>query len=285
MTAAAFSARQQAIARFRANRSAVIGLVLLVLIAVSSILVPLLWPHGLEEAALDMASRPPSFADFHWFGTDANGRDLFVRVFYGARISLAIGLIATVIALAIGIAWGATAGWFGGLTDLLMMRVVDVLYAVPLLFLIIVLVTVLGNNIFLIFAAIGAVEWLTMARIVRGQTIAIRNRDYMDSARAIDLPTPRILSRYVVPNAIGPVIVYSTLLIPVNIIVESSLSFLGLGVQEPLTSWGLLINQGSTQLDSAPWILVFPATLLAITMLSFNAVGDGLRDALDPQGR
>ena len=285
MTAAAFSARQQAIARFRANRSAVIGLCLLALIALASIFVPILWPHGLEDAALDMASRPPSFADFHWFGTDANGRDLFVRVFYGARISLAIGLIATVIALAIGIVWGATAGWFGGLTDLLMMRVVDVLYAVPLLFLIIVLVTVLGNNIFLIFAAIGAVEWLTMARIVRGQTIAIRNRDYMDSARAIDLPTPRILSRYVVPNAIGPVIVYSTLLIPVNIIVESSLSFLGLGVQEPLTSWGLLINQGSTQLDSAPWILVSPATLLAITLLSFNAVGDGLRDALDPQGR
>jgi oligopeptide transport system permease protein len=285
MTAQDFTARRQAIARFRANRSAVIGLCLLLLIALASIFVPILWPHGLEQASLDMVSRPPSFADFHWFGTDANGRDLFVRVFYGARISLAIGLIATVIALAIGIVWGATAGWFGGLTDLLMMRVVDILYAVPLLFLIIVLVTVLGNNIFLIFAAIGAVEWLTMARIVRGQTIAIRSRDYMDSARAIDLPTPSILRRYVVPNAIGPVIVYSTLLIPVNIIVESSLSFLGLGVQEPLTSWGLLINQGSTQLDSAPWILVFPATLLAITMLSFNAIGDGLRDALDPQGR
>ena len=285
MSAPAHNARRQALARFTANRAAVIGLALLLLIGVLAIVVPILWPHGLEDAALEMASRPPSFADFHWFGTDANGRDLFVRVFYGARISLAIGLIATVIALVIGIAWGATAGWFGGVTDLLMMRVVDILYAVPLLFLIIVLVTVLGNNIFLIFAAIGAVEWLTMARIVRGQTIAIRNRDYMDSARAIDLPTPRILSRYVVPNAIGPVIVYSTLLIPVNIIVESSLSFLGLGVQEPLTSWGLLINQGSTQLDSAPWILIFPATLLAITMLSFNAVGDGLRDALDPQGR
>ncbi|MFT4026355.1 MAG: ABC transporter permease [Novosphingobium sp.] len=282
---APFTARRQALARFAANRSAVVGLGLLALIALLAILIPILWPHGLEEAGLEHASQPPSLADFHWFGTDANGRDLFVRVFYGARISLAIGLIATAIALAIGVVWGAVAGWFGGLTDLLMMRFVDVLYAVPLLFLVIVLVTVLGNNVFLIFAAIGAVEWLTMARIVRGQTIAIRNREYIDSARAVDLPTPRILSRYVIPNVIGPVIVYSTLLIPVNIIVESSLSFLGLGVQEPLTSWGLLINQGAPQLDSAPWILAAPATLLAITMLAFNAVGDGLRDALDPQGR
>ncbi len=280
-----FTARRQALARFAANRSAVVGLGLLALIALLAILIPILWPHGLEEAGLEHASQPPSLTDFHWFGTDANGRDLFVRVFYGARISLAIGLIATAIALAIGVVWGAVAGWFGGLTDLLMMRFVDVLYAVPLLFLVIVLVTVLGNNVFLIFAAIGAVEWLTMARIVRGQTIAIRNREYIDSARAVDLPTPRILSRYVIPNVIGPVIVYSTLLIPVNIIVESSLSFLGLGVQEPLTSWGLLINQGAPQLDSAPWILAAPATLLAITMLAFNAVGDGLRDALDPQGR
>lgn len=283
--AAPFTARRQALARFAANRSAVVGLALLALIALLAILIPILWPHGLGEAGLEHASQPPSFADFHWFGTDANGRDLFVRVFYGARISLAIGLIATAIALAIGVVWGAVAGWFGGLTDLLMMRFVDVLYAVPLLFLVIVLVTVLGNNVFLIFAAIGAVEWLTMARIVRGQTIAIRNREYIDSARAVDLSTPRILSRYVIPNVIGPVIVYSTLLIPVNIIVESSLSFLGLGVQEPLTSWGLLINQGAPQLDSAPWILAAPATLLAITMLAFNAVGDGLRDALDPQGR
>lgn len=275
----------QARRRFLANRAAVGGLVMLVTIALLSVVVPMVWPHAIDEGSLMAIGQPPSLADFHWFGTDANGRDLFVRVFYGARISLAIGLIATIIALTIGVIYGATAGYVGGTTDLVMMRIVDVLYALPLLFLIIVLVTILGNNIFLIFAAIGAVEWLTMARIVRGQTISIKNREYIEAARAIELPTSRILRRYIIPNAIGPVIVYATLLIPINIVVESSLSFLGLGVQEPLTSWGLLINQGASQLDSAPWVLGFPATMLAITMLSFNFVGDGLRDALDPRQR
>jgi len=275
----------QARRRFLANRAAVVGLILLTIITLLAIFIPLVWPHSLDEGSLANLGQAPSFADFHWFGTDANGRDLFVRVFYGARISLAIGLIATLIALTIGVIYGATAGYAGGTTDLIMMRIVDVLYALPLLFLIIVLVTILGNNIFLIFAAIGAVEWLTVARIVRGQTISIKNREYIEAARAIDLPTSRIIRRYIIPNAIGPVIVYATLLIPINIIVESSLSFLGLGVQEPLTSWGLLINQGASQLDSAPWVLAFPATLLAVTMLSFNYVGDGLRDALDPRQR
>ncbi len=275
----------RALARFLANRQAVAGLLCLLVIAVLSILVPVVWPHGIEEASLDRIAQPPSFADFHWFGTDANGRDLFVRTFYGGRISLAVGLVATVIALVIGVLWGATAGYLGGAVDLVMMRIVDVLYALPLLFLIIVLVTVFGNNIILIFAAIGAVEWLTMARIVRGQTIALRNREFLESARAIDLPNQRILARYIIPNAVGPVIVYATLLVPINIIIESALSFLGLGVQEPLTSWGLLINQGAAQIDSAPWLLGFPAILLVLTMLSFNFVGDGLRDALDPGAR
>ncbi len=274
-----------AAARFAANRQAMAGVVCLLLIALLAIIVPLVWPHGIEEASLDRIAQPPSLADFHWFGTDANGRDLFVRAFYGGRISLAVGLVATVIALVIGVAWGATAGYLGGTVDLVMMRVVDVLYALPLLFLIIVLVTVFGNNIILIFAAIGAVEWLTMARIVRGQAIALRNREFIESARAIDLPPGRILARYIIPNAIGPVIVYATLLIPINIIIESALSFLGLGVQEPLTSWGLLISQGAAQIDSAPWLLGFPAILLVLTMLSFNFIGDGLRDALDPGAR
>jgi oligopeptide transport system permease protein len=283
--AVSMSVWAQARRRFLANRAAVGGLITLLTIALLAVFVPIFWPHPLDQGSLASIGQPPSLADFHWFGTDANGRDLFVRVFYGARISLAIGLIATTIALTIGVIYGAIAGYAGGTTDLVMMRVVDILYALPLLFLIIVLVTILGNNIFLIFAAIGAVEWLTMARIVRGQTISIKNREYIEAARAIDLPTGLVLRRYIIPNAIGPVIVYATLLIPINIIVESSLSFLGLGVQEPLTSWGLLINQGASQLDSAPWALGFPATLLAITMLSFNYVGDGLRDALDPRQR
>ncbi len=163
-----------------------------------------------------------------------------------------------------------------------MMRLVDVLYALPLLFFIIILVTVFGRNIFLVFAAIGAVEWLTMARIVRGQTLNVTTREYFDGAVAIGLPTTTIIRRYVVPNVIGPVIVYVTLLIPTNIVVESYLSFLGLGVQEPLTSWGLLISQGAGLLDSAPWLLAVPATFLAVTMFCFNFIGDGLRDALDP---
>ncbi|MFZ4109219.1 MAG: ABC transporter permease [Polymorphobacter sp.] len=283
--AVSMSVWAQARRRFLANRAAVGGLLSLSIITLLAIIVPQVWPHSLDSGSLSAIGKPPSLSDFHWFGTDANGRDLFVRVFFGARISLAIGLIATVIALTIGVIYGATAGFVGGTTDLVMMRIVDILYALPLLFVIIVLVTILGNNIFLIFAAIGAVEWLTMARIVRGQAISIKNREYIEAARAIDLPTARIIRRYVIPNAIGPVIVYATLLIPINIIVESSLSFLGLGVQEPLTSWGLLINQGASQLDSAPWTLGFPALLLAITMLSFNYVGDGLRDALDPRQR
>lgn len=271
--------------RFRANRAAMGGVVVLALITLGAIFVPMFWPHDIGQVSLGALAQPPSLHDFHWFGTDANGRDLFVRVFFGARVSLAIGLIATLVALVIGVAYGATAGYAGGIVDTLMMRVVDVMYALPLLFLIIVLVTIFGTNIFLIFVGIGCVEWLTMARIVRGQTLSIKQREFMESARAIGLPHAKVLRRYVIPNAIGPVIVYSTILIPINIIIESSLSFLGLGVQEPLTSWGLLVSQGAAQIDAAPWMLIFPGVFLAVTMFCFNFIGDGLRDALDPKGR
>ncbi|MBT9470545.1 MAG: ABC transporter permease subunit [Pseudomonadota bacterium] len=271
--------------RFRANRAAIGGVVMLGLITVAAIFIPMFWPHEVGAVSFGALAQPPSFADFHWFGTDANGRDLFVRVFFGARVSLAIGLVATLVSLLIGVIYGATAGYAGGLVDTVMMRVVDVMYALPLLFLIIVLVTIFGSNIFLIFAAIGCVEWLTMARIVRGQTLSIKQREYMESARAIGLSHGKILRRYVIPNAVGPVIVYSTILIPINIIIESALSFLGLGVQEPLTSWGLLVSQGAAQIDAAPWMLIFPGLLLAVTMFCFNFIGDGLRDALDPKGR
>jgi oligopeptide transport system permease protein len=276
---------RQAARRFRRNRAAMASIVMLVLIALSSILVPMFWPHGIEDASWESIMAPPSMADWHWFGTDANGRDLLVRTFYGGRISLTIGLLTTVVALVIGVTYGAVAGFVGGRTDGFMMRFVDVLYSLPLIFFIIILVTVFGRNIFLVFVAIGAVEWLTMSRIVRGQTLTIKAKEYVESAVAIGLSQGAILRRYIIPNVLGPVIVYVTLLIPTNIIVESYLSFLGLGVQEPLTSWGLLISQGAGQLDSAPWLIFFPATFLAVTMFCFNFIGDGLRDALDPRDR
>ncbi len=276
---------RQAARRFRRNRAAMGSVVVLTLIGVTSILVPMFWPHGIEDASWEHIMTAPSVKAWHWFGTDANGRDLLVRVFYGGRISLSIGLLTTLVALLIGVGYGATAGFVGGRLDSVMMRFVDVMYSLPLLFFIIILVTVFGRNIFLVFIAIGAVEWLTMSRIVRGQTLTIKTREYVEAAEAVGMSRLMILRRYIIPNVLGPVVVYVTLLIPTNILVESYLSFLGLGVQEPLTSWGLLISQGAGQLDSAPWLLFFPATFLTVTMFCFNFIGDGLRDALDPRVR
>jgi oligopeptide transport system permease protein len=276
---------QDAARRFRRNRAAMLGVIMLGLIAFMAIIGPMMSPHTLEDLAWDAISIPPTFENSHWFGTDDTGRDLWVSVWVGARVSLAIGLMTTLVALAIGVAYGATAGYVGGRADNAMMRFVDVLYALPLLFFIIILVTVFGRNIFLVFFAIGCVEWLTMARIVRGQTLAVKRKEYVEAALASGVGTPTILRRHVVPNVIGPVIVYVTLLVPTNILVESYLSFLGLGVQEPLTSWGVLISRGAGALETAPWLLLIPATLLAITMFCFNFIGDGLRDALDPKER
>ena len=221
----------------------------------------------------------------HWLGTDDTGRDMWVLTWMGARVSLTIGIMTTIIALLIGVAYGATAGYVGGRTDNFMMRFVDVLYALPLLFFIIILVTVFGRNIYLVFVAIGCVEWLTMARIVRGQTLSIKRKEYIEAALASGVKTGTVIRRHVIPNVIGPVIVYVTLLVPTNILVESYLSFLGLGVQEPLTSWGVLISRGANSLETAPWLLIIPAICLAITMFCFNFIGDGLRDALDPKDR
>ena len=271
--------------RFRRNRAAMVSIGVLLVIALTSVLVPAFWPHAVEDASWENILLPPSFENWHWFGTDANGRDQFVRVFYGGRISLTIGLMTTLVALGIGVGYGAVAGFTGGRTDGFMMRFVDILYSLPLLFFIIILVTVFGRNIFLIFIAIGAVEWLTLSRIVRGQTLSVKAKEYVESAVAIGLSKPAILHRYIIPNVVGPVVVYVTLLIPTNILIESYLSFIGLGVQEPLTSWGLLISQAVGQLDTAPWLILFPATFLAITMFCFNFIGDGLRDALDPSHR
>jgi oligopeptide transport system permease protein len=276
---------QDARRRLLANRAALASMILLAIVALLALLAPLLSPHPYDAVYWDRIQAPPDLANAHWFGTDGNGRDLFVRTLYGARVSLAVGILATAVSLVIGVTWGAIAGFVGGRTDDLMMRFVDVMYSLPFMFFVILLMVVFGRHIFLIFVAIGAVEWLTMARIVRGQTLSIKGREFIEAARAAGVPTRKIITRHVMPNIMGPVVVYMTLTIPQVILIESFLSFLGLGVQEPLTSWGVLIAEGADQMESAPWMLVFPATFLALTLFCFNFIGDGLRDALDPRDR
>ncbi len=219
------------------------------------------------------------------FGTDSNGRDLMSRVMMGGRVSLMIGLAATSVSLLIGVMWGASAGYLGGRADNLMMRIVDILYSLPFMFFVILLVVFFGRNVFLMFIALGAVEWLDMARIVRGQTLSIKRKEYIEAAHAGGVRTPTIIRRHVVPNALGPVVVYMTLTVPKVILIESFLSFLGLGVQEPMTSWGVLIDDGARNMEGAIWMLAFPAVFLATTLFCLNFIGDGLRDALDPKDR
>src|SRR5262245_23113442 len=276
---------QDARGRLMRNRAAAVSLILLAIIALLAAFAPLLSPHPFDEVYFDKIGVPPDFADAHWFGTDANGRDMFVRTLYGARVSLAVGLAATSVSLVIGVAYGAIAGYFGGRVDSVMMRLVDVMYSLPFLFFVILLMVFFGRHIVLIFVAIGAVEWLTMARIVRGQTLSIKRREFIEAAHAGGVSSGKIIRRHIIPNSIGPVIVYVTLTIPQVILIESFLSFLGLGVQEPYTSWGVLIADGAAEMESAPWMLVFPAIFLATTLFCFNFIGDGLRDALDPKDR
>jgi oligopeptide transport system permease protein len=276
---------QDARRRLFRNKAAVVSMVVLAIIALLALLAPWLSPHPYDEVYWERILAPPDFANAHWFGTDGNGRDLFVRTLYGARVSLLVGILATGVSLVIGVTWGAVAGYFGGRVDNLMMRFVDVMYSLPFMFFVILLMVVFGRHIFLIFIAIGAVEWLTMARIVRGQTLAVKGKEFIEAARAAGVRNRKIISRHIIPNVLGPVVVYVTLTVPQVILIESFLSFLGLGVQEPLTSWGVLISEGAAQMESAPWLLIFPATFLAITLFCFNFIGDGLRDALDPNDR
>ena len=220
----------------------------------------------------------------HWLGTDIFGRDLLTQIMYGGRISLSVGFLATIVALFIGVTWGSIAGYVGGRTDSVMMRLVDILYALPFMIFIILLMVVFGRNILLLFLAIGAVEWLTMARIMRGQVQSLRQQEFVEAAVSIGLSRSVILFRHIVPNAIGPIIVYTTLTIPSVMLLEAFLSFLGLGIQPPETSWGLLIAYGAETMEEYPWLLFFPGFFLAVTLFSLNFLGDGLRDALDVRG-
>ncbi|MDE2135391.1 MAG: ABC transporter permease subunit [Alphaproteobacteria bacterium] len=277
------------------NKAAVVGMFLLALIALMAIFAPLLSQYSFEYQNWNVVSCSPDWwpdttvlcnaGGTHWFGTDSLGRDLFVRVLYGARVSLAVGLVATLVSLIIGVLYGAIAGYVGGMLDEVMMRVVDVLYSLPFIFFVIILLVIFHRNFFLLFVAIGAVEWLTMARIVRGQTLSLKHKEFIEAARAGGVGPAAIILRHVIPNLLGPVVVYVTLTIPNVILAESFLSFLGLGVQEPLTSWGVLIGDGANQMEIAPWMLIFPALFMAVTLFSFNFIGDGLRDALDPKDR
>jgi oligopeptide transport system permease protein len=276
---------QDARRRLFRNKAAVVSMVLLAVIAGMALLAPWLSPHPYDEVYWERIAAPPDFANAHWFGTDGNGRDLFVRTLYGARVSLMVGILATGVSLLIGVTWGAIAGYFGGHLDNLMMRFVDIMYSLPFMFFVILLMVVFGRNIFLIFIALGAVEWLTMARIVRGQTLSVKGKEFIEAARAAGVTNRKIIRRHIIPNLLGPVVVYVTLTVPQVILIESFLSFLGLGVQEPLTSWGVLIEDGAANMESSPWMLIYPATFLAVTLFCFNFIGDGLRDALDPKDR
>ncbi len=269
----------------RRNRAAIVALITLMSLTVIVIIVPWFSPYSIDATDWDSISTSPSLRSGHLFGTDGLGRDLFVRTLQGGRISLLVGIVATFVSLVIGITYGAVSGYFGGRIDQVMMRIVDILYALPFMFLVILLMVFFGRNIVLIFVAIGAINWLDMARIVRGQTLSLKNREFVEAARAGGVTSARIISRHIVPNLLGVVVVYITLTIPQVILVESFLSFLGLGVQEPMTSWGALVNEGAQQMENAPWMLVFPALFLTVTLFCFNFLGDGLRDALDPRDR
>ena len=264
--------------RLRRNRLALAGGIVLIVLAALCTFGPI-FSQSYQEIHLDLGATPPSRA--HWLGTDDLGRDLFSRILLGGRISIMVGLVATFVALIIGVAYGAIAGFVGGKLDALMMRVVDILYALPFTIFVILLMVFFGRNIFLLFVAIGAVEWLTMARIVRGQVLSIKKMEYIEAARTLGLGRRRIIFRHIIPNVLGPVIVYTTLTIPAVMLLEAFLSFLGLGVQPPMSSWGVLIKDGADKMEEFWWLLVFPGGVFSLTLFSLNFLGDGLRDALD----
>ena len=268
--------------RLRKNKMAVGGGIILLLFILMALLTPWLAPYSYEAQNLDLGASPPSAS--HWLGTDVFGRDVLTQVMYGGRVSLAVGFIATAVALLIGVTWGAVAGYVGGRVDAVMMRIVDILYALPFMIFIVLLMVVFGRNVLLLFLAIGAVEWLTMARIMRSQVQSLRQQEFVEAAISLGLSPAAIIRRHVIPNALGPIIVYTTLTIPSVMLLEAFLSFLGLGIQPPQTSWGLLISYGAETMEEYPWLLIFPGLALTTTLFSLNFLGDGLRDALDVRG-
>ena len=267
--------------KLRKNRMALFGFAVLLVLCVVSLLTPWIAPYSYEQQDLMLGATPPSAT--HWLGTDIFGRDMLTRIMYGGRVSLMVGFIATAVALVIGILWGSIAGFIGGRVDAVMMRIVDIMYALPFMIFIVLLMVVFGRNILLLFVAIGAVEWLTMARIVRSQVMALRKQEFVEAAYSMGLSRWAIIRRHIIPNTLGPVIVYTTLTIPSVMLLEAFLSFLGLGIQPPQSSWGLLINYGVETMEEYPWLLIFPGITLSLTLFALNFLGDGLRDALDPR--
>jgi oligopeptide transport system permease protein len=274
-----------AAARFVRNRAAFAGFVVLLLIMIACVAGPWFLPNNPIDSDWSAISLAPTLQNMHWFGTDELGRDLLARTLQGGRVSLEVGLLGTLVSGLIGVAYGATAGYLGGRVDAVMMRIVDMMYAIPYMLIAILMMTLFGRAFYLVVLTISAFSWLDMARVVRGQTLSLRSREFIDAARAIGVSSRSIIARHIVPNLFGVVVVYASVTVPNIVLTESVLSFLGLGVQEPMTSWGVLIQDGAQKLDSMPWLLLCPAVMLCITLYSVNFVGDGLRDAFDPKDR
>ena len=272
---------RDALVRLTTNKLSLFSLIYILLLVVVAIITPFIAPYDYAYQDLALGASAPS--SDHLLGTDTLGRDLLTRMMYGSRISLMVGFLATSVALVIGVIWGTVAGFSGGKTDAIMMRIVDTLYGIPFIILIILLMVIFGRNLILLFLAIGAVEWLTMARIVRSQVLNLSKQEFILSAEAMGVSKLSIIFRHLIPNAMGPVIVYATLTVPQIMLLESFLSFLGLGVQPPLSSWGLLIRDGAVSMEEYWWLLIFPSLAFSLTLFSLNFIGDGLRDAIDPR--
>ena len=267
--------------RLTRNRAAIFGGIILLMLIILAVLAPLIAPYSYYYQDLNLGASPPSAE--HWLGTDILGRDLLSRILFGARISLLVGFVATGVALIIGVSWGIVAGYLGGRVDSIMMRIVDVLYGLPFIIFIILLMVIFGRNLWLLFGAIGAVEWLTMARIVRGQVIGLKNQEFVMAAKAMGVSNFSMFRRHLLPNILGPIAVYATLTIPQVMLLEGFLSFLGLGIQPPMSSWGTLIKDGVESMEEYSWLLIYPGITFTITLFALNFFGDGLRDALDPK--